>query len=359
MTGTAPRPTDGLVDAVLHVGSGKTGTSTIQSFCRRNRDRLRALGVLYPRTPGEARHGRLGLSVRSDDELAASPHWGRQRWSDPGAFREDFRRELAAEIAEAGAPTVLFSDEAFFAATSDAGLGRLRQLLDDLARTVRVVVYLRRQDDHLVSRYQQLVKTGEVRRLAAWATDDFSRIYDYDAALRRHERLLAPDVLVVRRFERGRFTDDTLLQDFLDAAGVVARADELEQVPARNESLDAESVEFLRLVNLHRARAEGAVVGVVDNRRLVRRLVETSTGPTLTLPDRLLDGFMAGWDETNRAVARRWFGDDDLFTVPRRTARTTTEQRLDPARLDRFLALDHVPEPWHAPLRRIAEQEVG
>ncbi len=359
MTGATERPVDGLVDVVLHVGSGKTGTSTIQAFCRRNRDRLRAAGVLYPRTPGEARHGRLGLSIRSDAELAASPHWGRQPWSDPAEFRTDFRRDLTAEIAEAGAPTVLFSDEGLFAATSDAGLARLRQLLDDLARSVRVVVYLRRQDDHLVSRYQQLVKTGEVRRLAAWATDDFSSIYDYDAALRRHERLLAPDALVVRRFEPGRFDDGSLLQDFLDAAGVTARADDLDQVPHRNESLDAESVEFLRLVNLHRVRAEGAVVGVVDNRRLVRRLVEGSTGPTLTLPESVLDGFMAGWDGSNRAVARRWFGDDDLFTVPRRTERTTTQQRLDPERLDRFLALDHVPEPWHAPLRRIAEQEAG
>ena len=354
MTGSGDR----VVDVVLHVGSGKTGTSTIQSFCRHNRDRLGAHGVLYPRSPGAARHGRLGLSVRSDDELAASPHWGRQPWSDPAEFRRDFRRELSAEIHDAGLPTVLFSDEGFFAATSDPGLGRLRQLFDELARSLRVVVYLRRQDDHLVSRYQQLVKTGEVRRLAAWATDDFSRIYDYDAALRRHERLLAPDVLVVRRFERGRFADDSLVQDFLDAAGIEVRADELEQEPTRNESLDAESVEFLRLINLHRVRTEGAVVGEVDNRRLVRRLVEASTGPTLSLPEPVLDGFMARWEASNRVVARRCFGDDDLFTVPRRTAGTTTEQRLDPERLDRFLALDAVPSAIHAPLRRLAEQEV-
>jgi hypothetical protein len=346
-----------VVDVVLHVGSGKTGTSTIQAFCRQNRDRLRALGVLYPRSPGAARHGRLGLSVRSDDELAASPHWGRQPWSDPAEFRRDFTRELTAEIAESGAPRVLFSDEGLFAATSDAGLGRLRQLLDEVARTVRVVVYLRRQDDHLVSRYQQLVKTGEVRRLAAWATDDFSRIYDYDAALRRHERLLAPDTLVVRRFERGRFADGSLLQDFLDAAGVAARADELDQVPTRNESLDAESVEFLRLLNLHQVEAEGAAVGLIDNRTLVRRLVEASTGPTLSLPEPVLDRFMASWEASNRAVARRCFGDDDLFAGPRRTAGSTTAQRLEPERLDRFLSLDVVPATWHAPLRRLAEQE--
>jgi hypothetical protein len=352
VTGSPGRP----VEVVLHAGSGKTGTSTIQAFCDRNRERLLAHGVLYPRTPGAVRHGRLGLSVRSDEELAASPHWARQPWADPAEFRREFRRDLTEEIRDAGAPTVLFSDEAFFAATSDPGLGRLRRLLDELAEGVRVVVYLRRQDDHLVSRYQQLVKTGEVRRLAAWAIDDFSRIYDYDATLRRLERLLAPATLVVRRFERGRFTDGSLLQDFLDAAGVPLRADDLQQVPARNESLDAESVEFLRLLNLHRVQTTDAEVGLVDNRRLVRRLVQMSSGPTLSLPETVLDHVMERWEQPNRAVARRCFGDEELFTEPRRTAGTTAEQRLDPSRLDRFLSLDGVPPRWHASLRRLAEE---
>jgi hypothetical protein len=39
------------LDLVLHIGSGKTGTSSIQGFLHRNRDRLATLGYLYPRTP--------------------------------------------------------------------------------------------------------------------------------------------------------------------------------------------------------------------------------------------------------------------------------------------------------------------
>jgi hypothetical protein len=103
--------------------------------------------------------------------------------------------------------------------------------------------------------------------------------------------------------------------------------------------------------------AEGAAVGLIDNRTLVRRLVEASTGPTLSLPEPVLDHFMASWEASNRAVARRCFGDDDLFAGPRRTAGSTTAQRLEPERLDRFLSLDVVPATWHAPLRRLAEQE--
>lgn len=347
------------VDVVLHVGCGKTGTSSIQSFLNHNRDRLAQVGVLYPRTPGAARHSRLGLLVRSDEELAASPHWRRQPWDDPARFRHDFRRQLRAEIGDAGLPTVLFSDEGLFAATSDPALRRLRGVLDDLARSVRVVAYLRRQDDHLVSRYQQMVKTGEVRRLAEWATDDFSRIYDYDAALRRHEEVLAPESLVVRRFERRRFPGGSLMQDFLEAAGVPVDADDLEPVPDRNASLDAESVEFLRLLNILKVR-RGAPAGLVDNRRVVKRLVTASRGPALTLPDAVLDEFLARWDAPNRRVAHRRFGvDGPLFDAPRRSRDTTTRQRLDPARVDHFVAVTELPARFHAPIRRLAEQEAG
>ncbi len=213
----------------------------------------------------------------------------------------------------------------------------------------------------MVSRYQQMVKTGEVRRLAEWAQLDMTRIYDYHARLKTWAGLLEPTEFVVRRFERDRFVDGSLHQDFLDAVGVDVRADELEQVPNRNESLDAESVEFLRLVNLHRVENEAATVGVIDNRALVRRLSEASTGTIVTLPDRVLDEFMSRWTESNRAVARDFLGDEtgQLFRAPRRSSNATTEQRFDPARLDHFLAHLDLPEQWHAPLRRVAEREAS
>ena len=64
------------------------------------------------------------------------------------------------------------------------------------------------------------------------------------------------------------------------------------------------------------------------------------------------------WEDSNREVARRYVGDGDvLFRLPRKTNGTTTDQRLDPDRLDHFLELAELPERLHAPLRELAEQE--
>jgi hypothetical protein len=347
------------LDVVLHIGTGKTGTSSVQFFLRDNRERLLELGYLYPKSPGGARHGRLSLFVQSDEELLDSPNWYRQNRSDPVRFRKAFRRRLFSEIESSGVSRILLSDEVLFM-QPDRALQRLRRLTDRIAGSLRLVVYLRRQDDHMVSRYQQGVKIGWVVRLRDWAQEDMSSLYDYHARLCTWQRLLEPTELVVRRFEPESFVDGSLYQDFLDAAGIKVRAEDLEVVPKRNESLDAECVEFLRLLNLHRVENEGETPGVIDNRHLVKRLSETSTGPVLTLPAAFLDTFMAQWEESNRRVALDILGDESgqLFHMPRKIRDSTTSQHLDPARLDHFLELAELPDRLHAPLRRLAEREV-
>lgn len=347
---------DQPLELVLHIGSGKTGTSSIQRLMRRNRGLLLEHGVLYPSSPGPRRHVRFGLFFKTDDELVETRPYQAQGHPSPAAFRETFLTGLFGEIEEARPSTVVISDEALYG-SDNASLSRLRSFTDEHARRLRLVCYLRRQDDHLVSRYQQVVKTGETRTLAERvAVFEHAKTYDYAARLDTWARLLEPDTFVVRRFERGAFLDDSLYADFVQAAGLDVAPSDLKDVPSQNESLDAESVEFLRLLNLHLVAAEGAQVGMVNHRPLVAKLAAGSAGPTLTLPEAELDAFMAHWEDSNREVARRYLGEDEaLFRVPRKTSGTTTDQRLDPDRLDHFLELTELPEDLHAPLRRLAE----
>lgn len=36
----------------LHIGTEKTGTTTLQSFLSKNRDALSKQGIIYPKSPG-------------------------------------------------------------------------------------------------------------------------------------------------------------------------------------------------------------------------------------------------------------------------------------------------------------------
>lgn len=343
------------VDVVLHIGTDKTGTTSLQQLLRLNRAALLEHGVLYPRSPGRVRHVELGLYARSDEALLKARDWLRGDHPSPDVFRRRLRRRLTREITESGASRVVLSDEALFRLQSDF-IERLRDLTNGSA-SLRIVVYLRRQDEHLVSSYQQAVKVGETRRLDEWARQIFPRRYDYAARLRDWQSALEPEKVVVRPFERERFPGGSLAQDFLDAAGVAVPVDRLRPVAARNESLGAEAVELLRILNLHQVEHHGLQPWQISNRPHVSRL--RIGGPSLTLPDADLDRYLDQWGDSNRAVAREHLGDPDgiLFRSARRTGSTTTEQRLDPTRLDHYLPLLEVPEEDHAAIRRIAERE--
>lgn len=343
-------------DAILHLGTGKTGTTSIQHFMRSNRPKLLERGVLYPRSPGGGRHTKFGLSFRSVEEFELMPAWHQMRAQSPERFRRRFHRRLAEEIRDARPERVLFSDEALYGLPDEA-LARLREFTDSLGGQLRLIVYLRRQDDHLISFYQQQVKVGETRRLVGWLRGGLDFTYDYGRRLETLERALEPASFVVRRFERGGFRHGGLEADFLDAADI--DGDGFDTVDSKNETMDAATVEFLRLYNLHMVEDEGAKVGVMDHRALVRRLAQRRSGPALTLPEEALDRFMGKWEDSNRAVAAKYLGEPELFRAPRRREHVTDRQVLEPADVEDFLEIAELPEDARERVRRIAEREAA
>ncbi len=346
---------------VLHVGMGKTGTSSIQAWFHRNRQRLTRHGVLFPQSPGKRRHARLSLAVQVDE--ARRPPDRRGIEEPPASqLRPVVREELVAEIRASKPSRLLLSDEGLCGA-SDEAIENLRHLLDGVAESVRVVFYLRRQDEHLCSRYQQVVKWNGLTARLAERADRMGRaagLYDYRARLEAWQRVFRPDELVVRRFERADFVGGTLLRDFLDAAGLALHPEDFEEGPTRNTSLDAESVELLRLLNILEQAQGGEVSGMPPWKQTLRTLHRVSEGPTLALPEEQMDRFMSRWEATNRAVAREHFprGPEALFGA-RSSRSTTAEQRLDPSRLPHFFELLQIPPRWHDPLRTVAEHEAA
>lgn len=346
-------------DVVLHIGMTKTGSTSVQHFLRENRDALADRGWLYPRTPGKSRHVRVGFYVKSDDELARTGAWVTGDYPGPDVFRRRFPRRLATEVTTSGRSRVILSEEYLWQAQR---LARVRDLVAPFARSTRVVAYLRRQDDHLVSSYQQSVRGGDTQRIDSFAAArGRSPAYDYAARLTAWQRELTPDRLVVRRFGSAYFPGGDLYQDFLDAVGADFPAHELGTPPRRNESLDADAVEFVRIYNLHRIENEGLTPAQVRNGWVSQRLsAMPDQGPTLTVPPAVLDEVMARYAESNRAVAREHLGlSGDLFEGPRKDRDTTTVQRLDPRRVDTYLRVLEIPEEQHAPIRRIAEREAA
>ena len=218
---------------ILHIGAPKCGSSSIQAFLGQNRKTLKDLGYLVPdeklgsggKVPGQ--HVWFLQSHRAD--LAEGERVVRDRLLS-----------LQPRLPDDGSGGIILSAENL---ADNFGLEKLftglRQTFD-----IRIIAYVRRQDDFLLSSWQQWnVKvapdfwTWLLRAIAV------QRRGDWYFALTPWIREFGSDSITVRRFGRQYFEEGNLLADFCLAAGLPANLLDLD-VPSENTGLSDAAVDF-------------------------------------------------------------------------------------------------------------------
>jgi hypothetical protein len=225
---------------ILHAGTEKTGTTSLQVFMERRRDELKSLGYFYPHT-GE-----------NYEETGRFP---KHKWLINALMSGEgstLFANIQAILSECTPDTraIILSDEALFgdwAHASDAGRAALRSL--SRIFEVEVWVWFREPVAYARSMYIQMLKNP--RGPAAGNGYDlpiedaielpwFSRRLDYIRYIRDVESVLGPG-RVKPFLYKGDIIDDML--DALGADGV--RRDGL----AENRTVGAAGVDMLRTLN--------------------------------------------------------------------------------------------------------------
>jgi hypothetical protein len=303
----------------LHIGSEKTGTTSVQRFLRANRDLLARHAILFPRAPGEENHMGLAVAAQTDFGPLRRKIFHVHTWPEVEEFRAALKRNLQDELRARDYRSAIMSGEHCSSRlTTEEEVQWLREFLREMFDDVRIIVYLRRQDEFLLSTYSTDVKGGAVHRLRVPEGDVIERRYDLWNLVSRWANVFGRENVICRKYEKGSLKDGDIVEDFrhvigLDPAWPYAYPKRL------NESLDATSLEFLRLMNKHvpRLTEDG-----LNKRRgnIVAVLAEVSNGPLLTLPEKALQGFMSRFTDSNRRLAMEYFGgpladsDDPLFS---------------------------------------------
>jgi hypothetical protein len=209
-------------DLILHIGLSKTGSSSIQHVLSGQRAALRAQGVYYPRTPGAASHSLLAAAMVNDRRTL----WGFNQavWEGmtPAArldrFAEEWRDEL--ETMPGWATRCIISTEMIgVLLRHDDEAGRLAASLRPYFDPIRVVVYLRRQDLHCTSAFNEWLRGGVLRGMALPQDGPADGpMLQYGALLDRFARAFGDAAMQPRLFERGRLRNDDVVEDFLHVA---------------------------------------------------------------------------------------------------------------------------------------------
>ena len=285
---------------ILHIGSHKTGTTSLQWVFHKNRQRLKEKGVLYPEA------GKLNASHnKCAQSLPMIPPFKTRSIFD----RDKIFQDLRAEIDSFDGNTVVMSGEGFCCLARE-GIAWLRELFRH--EQVMVVRYLRRQDEQFESMYLQKLKNPDI----TWK-------YTLDGCLADHHLLYPPldyamscglwlDVfgeenVILRDYHA--LTGDDIVRDFFCLTGLDNLLPEMEFPDKKyNVTPTSESVLLFRLLNrlpLSRER-KGRISKFITNHYLKKPKKRL-------LSQEICHDIMAAYAASNASLARRMNGRADFL----------------------------------------------
>lgn len=305
--------------AYLHIGTAKTGSTSIQNFLAWNRVELRKRGFFFPEVFELA--NQVGLAAYAAD-IEGLQHLGVTRGivdTDTHAgYRADIRRRFASEVqtyGREGGVLLLSNEHLHSRVTSEEGVRRLHELLAPYCREIKVVVYIRRQDILAVSLASTYHKVG---RTSPWQLPDIAKpqirlYYDFERLLDRYAAHFGTENCIVRIFEPARLKAGDVTEDFLAIAGI-PEWPEMRRPTRANESLS--NLGMSALAELHKHLEDRKTSDVSASwGELMGAVTRACVGkPSLITKQQAID-FYEVFRAGNSAVRHRFFPDLDRDTL--------------------------------------------
>ena len=199
-------PSTGRMRVVLHIGGAKCGSSAIQACLARNADCLGERGVCVP-----------GTALDFGSDVTGEQIWFFENAAVAGdhALVANHLTDLVDAARERGFSTVVISAENL---CNHATLAPV--FADGLSETdTRIVFYVRRQDDFLISSWQQW-NLKRYPSLEAFLEARAGKDARWFSMIEPWAEAFGDDRISVRPFVRSRLVDGDVVTDFFRAAGI-------------------------------------------------------------------------------------------------------------------------------------------
>ena len=302
----------------LHIGAPKTGTTSIQHFCWENQEVFKKKGYCFPPMPF---HYKYKSKVRNGLFLT-SKYFDKDGKRDREREEENLKKGMKIlEDSFLEYDNVILSDEGiwngFFLRKGTRKKADI--ILESAQRCgyqIKVIVYLRRQVDYVLSWYNQLIKHSASKRLSSLSWEEYFQNYktyiavDYLKYIRQLERCFGKENLIVRRFDRKFFVNNSLVDDFLNAIGLQKDEDFIddEEVTNRNSGISENACAFKRIINkIDDIEVEEKRVFESTLRKYSNDF-KSSTDYSMMSAEEVME-FMEQFEASNQKIADEYFGD--------------------------------------------------
>lgn len=259
----------------LHIGTEKTGSTTIQRYLEKNREALIKQSHYYPKCLGPQRGSHYYLSVycRNDnifDDLRIIS--GVTNAVELEEFRVKLLKNIDMEFNEQDCQYLHISCENFqsrFLAIDT--IEKLKLILDKYVDTFEVLCYIRPQHEVAISLYSTDMKLGGTTDSPLPKVEKNNHYYNYNDMLQKWEFVFGLNNVKVRIFDKESLLNNDLLTDYCHTTGI--NKSNLTDIEKENESLDSSALLFLKEFNHYLPRIkDGQETGF---RRNIASIFET------------------------------------------------------------------------------------
>lgn len=315
----------------LHIGTTKTGTTSIQMFCHKNQTVLQAKNYCFPDSIHKYRHKKDATyktkGIYRNGLFLVGAVWDENDKHDYAEEERLFNEGMTnvANLFETY-DNIILSDESIWYLSSYGKCDiwdKLKAEADAHGYQIKIIVYLRPQDDFFISNWNQVIKenlkwnhmNSTIDAYMEKTLNQRSERYAYDKKLDLISDFFGKENIIVRRFDRHAFYGGNIYTDFLYCLGLELTDDFiLLENEVNNTSLNGNSLEIMRLLNKIPDLSTRERQLYLEDLRNVNEMSEYAC--SMLSPEER-QSFMANFEEGNHHVAETYLRDGKpLFDKP-------------------------------------------
>lgn len=200
---------------ILHVGTPKTGTSSLQVFFKENENALRNNLNISPLISVQG--GAFSERPLSHHVLAWSLSEVPSYYLEEVCSFEDYLSKIRLEVESNDYSTYLVSSEAFYSEKMDfSKVAMLKDIFD-----VKVICYFRRPDEFVEANYITNIQMPSETAIEIETFANYIEpMLDYDAQAKKWEEVFGESNFIAVPFDRSAMIDENIISDFFTRIGL-------------------------------------------------------------------------------------------------------------------------------------------
>jgi len=346
---TTPKP-----DLILHIGTEKTGTTTIHEFLRLNRNLLASQGICCPSFMQPRNHRQLAVFCCNNNR---SNQYTLIKGIDDRSKRKKWKINFRALFDEKMQKITCRYDSIIISSEHLSTLLRnkheiryLKRFLKKYASSFTIIIYIRRQDLIAGSIISNIAKVGFGTSLPKGDEIYKRHFYNYERLLKKWSSIFGKENIRLRIFEKSHLINGDLIQDFMKQA-CVNNDIKFKILGRLNTSLSVTAVEVAWLFN-KKFPLDNNKFGIKKLRdlrmELVKNVNQKYPGQRKMITKHDAIKFLHEFEKYNRKLASSWFGRKQLFSEDF-SMYPDTEPKADPE-LVRQLVEDFIKQKGLSPI---------